>query len=130
MIINIKNRKKVFSSLVIFTVVLTMTFVPLITYADIVKCENGPECGFTELMNTIRELVKVMVSIAIAAVAIAISYAGFLYLTSGGDTGKVSKAHSIFTTSATGFIITLLAYVLIQLLFNVLGVKPDFNPFT
>ncbi|MEK7212778.1 MAG: hypothetical protein AAB686_03810 [Patescibacteria group bacterium] len=56
----------------------------------------------------------------IAAVAF-IFYAGFLYLTAGGDAEKVKKANQQLKWAVIGIIVGLFAYGLPYLLFNILS---------
>lgn len=95
---------------------------------QIVRC-NGTSipCGFPELMSTLYRLLLVVISIGIAAIAIVMSYAGFTYLTAAGDSGKISKAHKMFTTAIWGFLIMISAYLIVELLFSVFGVNPNFS---
>ena len=55
--------------------------------------------------------------------AISIAWAGWLYLTSGGDTGAVTKAKDIFKKVIYGFIFMLAAWLIIKLVLATLGYK-------
>jgi hypothetical protein len=58
---------------------------------------------------------------------ISFSYAGFLYLTSQGNPGQISKAHGIFKTTAIGFLIVLSAWLIVYAITGSL-LNPTFNP--
>lgn len=72
-----------------------------------------------ELINTVINFILYILAIPIAAIMFA--YAGFLYLTSGGDTGKVSKATSIFGDVAMGLVFVAGAWLIIKTVLSVLG---------
>jgi len=58
--------------------------------------------------------------LAVAIAAIAFAYAGLLYMTAAGNTGNVSRAHGIFIDVVVGIIITLIAYLIINMFLTVL----------
>lgn len=103
---------------------LVVTF-PYVAFAQrpqgIIKCEQPPNCSFDELIETVLALFAELIKISLLVVSIAIAYAGWLYMTSGGDSGKRKQANKIFTNSAVGFIIVLSAFLIIELILNVLG---------
>jgi hypothetical protein len=118
-------------------ILITMVILasPLFVFAQeepidsVVKCiDGGSSCTLGSFMATIQSLVNVAISVAIATSAITISYAGFLYLTAGGDPGKIKEGHTILKMTAIGLIIILLAWLFLDLLFDVIGVKSEFNP--
>lgn len=97
---------------------------------QIVRCDgvNIP-CDDKQVFATLQRLLVVVISIGVALIAVAISWAGFLYMTAAGDTGKISRAHEIFKKAAVGFALMVLAFLIVELLFSVFGVKTGFNPF-
>ena len=109
-------------------ILMSVLWLPILAHADIVTCD-GPDCSFKDLMSTFNELIKTIVIIGVAAVAIVMSWAGFKYLTAGGDTGKISEAHKVFSTALKGFIFMIAAYLIVQLLFSTLDVDSAFNKF-
>jgi hypothetical protein len=72
-----------------------------------------------ELINNVINFILYILAIPIAAIMFA--YAGFLYLTSGGDTGKVSKATSIFGDVAMGLVFVAGAWLIIKTVLSILG---------
>jgi len=109
-------------------ILMSVFLLPVLVHADIVTCD-GPDCSFKDLMSTFGSLITTIVTVGVAAVAIVMSWAGFKYLTAGGDMGKVSEAHKVFSTALKGFIFMIAAYLIVQLLFSTLGVDSAFNKF-
>jgi len=105
---------KIKNKIVVVLVLLAM--LPTIVFAGIVpNCDNPLDCGLKELGTMLMALISLVIGMGIAFSSIAFVYAGFLYLTSGGDTGKIGKAHEIFKKVIWGFVISLGAMALVQL---------------
>jgi peptidoglycan biosynthesis protein MviN/MurJ (putative lipid II flippase) len=62
----------------------------------------------------ITGLIGWLIIIATSVAALLFMYAGFLYLTSGGDDSKVKQAKAIFINTAIGFAIMLIAVLLVE----------------
>ena len=77
--------------------------------------------------STIGEVVSALLPyiFGIAGLALfgAIIWAGFLYLTSGGDPKKNEEAKGCFTSSVIGFAIIFLSWWIIRILETVLGIS-------
>ena len=91
----------------------------------IVQCGNGnaafdsnknPTCNFSALITMINNIINYLIMIALPLSAISFAYAGFLYLFSGGDTRKVSKAKTIFADVGIGLILVLSAWLVFKLI--------------
>jgi amino acid transporter len=87
------------------------------------------ECGFEEALQLVANIIGLLSVIALLLAALLFGYAGFLYATSAGDTGKAKKARGIFTSVAIGLIIVFLAYTIVQVVISVFGVQPEYNLF-
>jgi hypothetical protein len=74
---------------------------------------KAQECTFSDLLILGQNIIKYLIFISIPIAAIAFAWAGFLYLTSGGETGKISKAKGIFWNVMLGFIFILTAWLLV-----------------
>ena len=85
------------------------------------KCQGGA-CGFSELVQMINTLGEWAMILTTTVATIMFVYAGFLYITSQGDTGKVKAATTIFRNVVIGFVIILAAYLLVKELLIKLGV--------
>ncbi|HET8575286.1 MAG TPA: pilin [Candidatus Paceibacterota bacterium] len=85
-------------------------------------------CGFPQILAMIKCIVTFLLFyIATPFAAVFFVYAGFLYMTSAGDPGKARLAKDIFVWIVFGFIIALVAWLLINALLLGLGVKDKFN---
>lgn len=76
--------------------------------------ETGNNCDEDALINVIAGVVEIL-SIVVGIVAlIAIIFAGFKYITSGGDSNKVSNAKQTLIYAIVGIIVAALAQVLVH----------------
>lgn len=84
-------------------------------------------CGWRDLIALINRIIKFCVYIAAALSTIAFAYAGFLYMTAFGNSGKIEEAHGIFKKTFMGILFVLMGWLLVYTLLQVLGVKPNFS---
>ncbi len=84
------------------------------------------ECGFTEAMQFVNALIGYAVKIIGLLFVIVLIYMGFLYLTSGGDTGKVKKVKDMIKKMVWGLIFTLCGWLIVYFILKQLGVDPSF----
>ena len=99
--------------------------------AGIVPCgtsDTHPECTFDDLMKLGSNIIDYIILISAPIAALMFTYAGIIYLTAAGDTGKIAKAHGIFWTVFVGFVIVLAAWLIVKSV-SVL-VTPDFRATT
>jgi|SRR3990167_7572882 len=100
---------------VLFGLPLTLFSIPYFVFAaPLVPSCSGTECGFDDLIVLVRNTINFLLIITAPIAAIMFAYAGFLYLTAAGDSGKISKAHGIFWTVLCGIVITLAAWLIIS----------------
>ena len=78
--------------------------------SQIVPC-NGPDCNVCHLVQLAQNLINIGIFITIALSAMTFAYAGFLYLSSGGNPGQAAKARGIFTNVAIGLVLILGAWI-------------------
>lgn len=90
--------------------------------------EVGPEeqCHFEDLVELAQNIVNFLIAAAVFLAVILFTYAGFLYVTAAGDTGKVAKAHSVFRYTITGFIIVLAAWLIVNFIVTITGADSRF----
>lgn len=72
----------------------------------------------TSLGTGISRFVPPVFSIAGIGIVMFLLYAGFRYLTSGGDKEAVAKAKSMIISAITGFVVLLLSFLMLQFLLN------------
>lgn len=85
------------------------------------------ECGWPHFLNLINRIMKYLIFISASIGVLMFAYAGFLYLTAFGEMGKVEQAHKIFSTTITGIVIIMIAWLIVATILNVLQVMPEFT---
>ncbi len=93
--------------------------------AGIVRpCEKGAtlhsgtaekECTFEDLVILVKRIIDYIFFFSIPLTAISFSYAGYLYLTAGGNSSKISQANGIFSKVLMGFVVMLSAWLIVKL---------------
>jgi len=113
--------KKLSKHLLAFSIIMLM-MLPLISLAadgplDLLE-ETGIGTGSDGIPGTgnlpelIGNIIKFFLSFLGILAVILILYAGFLWMTAGGDTGKVDKAKAYIKNAVIGIIIIMSAYIL------------------
>lgn len=94
-----------------------LIFLPFITLSQngLVPC-LVTECDFNDLITMANNILIFLIILAIPLSVIAFSYAGFLYLTAGGDEGKIKSAHGVFTSVAIGLFFVISAWLIVYFL--------------
>lgn len=83
-------------------------------------------CDFNMVMNIINKLITFfLVALATPFFAIILIYTGWLYLSSGGSSEKVTKAKSIFKNVIIGYIIALSAWIIVKTILSIVGFTGD-----
>ncbi len=89
---------------------------------------NGvAECGWSDLVILAKKLMVYMIFIGTTLAAISVAYAGFMYATSAGNSGKIEKAHQVFTTVAVGLLFLWGGWLLVATIMKTLGVNDAFS---
>ncbi len=90
--------------------------------------EGGPlrACDLLTLYNNI---LRFGIYAATVIATLMLTYAGFLYITSSAKIGNIEKAHGIFTNVIIGFIIVLVAWLIVSTLLRVFTAQSNYNPF-
>ena len=123
--------KKIFIHLAIGIGMLSVLFsVVQPVYADKAECTDGKECGpiitctgnncdFAMFMKMINNIISFLLfTLAPIFATITIAWGGFLILTSGGNSGKVSTAKKMMWNVAVGYLIALSAWLIVKLIFS------------
>lgn len=133
-------KSKIISSLTIFAVILIMT-VPIFVNAQfgdtgtkvdssnpLVDCDSVESCNWTALMQTLNKVKDFGLQLAVLASVIFIVYAGGLYLTAAGDSGKIKTAHTILQNVVIGFFLAAAGWLIINTITKTLDVNDEFLP--
>ncbi len=87
---------------------------------------NNHMCGFNDFMYMVNKIISYIMVLILPIAALVFAYAGYLYLTSGGDVGKRNAAKRGMTNLAVGVLIILCAWVLVRAVLVQLGVTEEF----
>jgi hypothetical protein len=116
--------KKIFNKTFFAALFLIIVLIaPVVSNAadPIVRCSTPDDCTFKALGQMMVDVIKFLLKFGMTLSAIGFAWAGILYLTAGGDSGKISKAHEIFKKIVIGFIMAMLSYVIVDLIATALG---------
>ncbi|PIR47011.1 MAG: hypothetical protein COV07_01220 [Candidatus Vogelbacteria bacterium CG10_big_fil_rev_8_21_14_0_10_45_14] len=81
------------------------------------KIENplgGAGGSIKSIPDLLGKIVEIAMQIGLPLAALAIIYSGFLYVTAGGNQGKVEAAHKTFLWTVVGASIILGAYAIVE----------------
>lgn len=108
------------------TIIGVALLLPVLVFSGgIVPC-NGPDCNFDSLLQLARNIIDFLIVVSIPLAVIAFIYAGFSYITAGGNEGKIKKAHDIFWKVLWGFVFVLSAWLIVQTILAAL-LKEDYS---
>lgn len=111
------------------SILLSLFFVPFLASAQkvssgLVPCGNvssggaiaaGQECDFNDIIILAQNVINFLIfKIASPLAAIMFAYAGFVYLTNGGNESQVKKAHDIFWYVFLGLVVALAAWLVVN----------------
>jgi hypothetical protein len=106
--------------------------VPSCNTGDLVDGKNKGEkvyknpCDFNYLMVLINNIIDFLFKYIVTSLtALALVYAGFLLIFSGGSSEKVTKAKAIIKNVVIGFIIALAAWLIVKTILTSLGYNGD-----
>ena len=106
-------------------IISVLSFFPFLALsAGLVPCGGpAPEkpCDFDFLVEMAQNIIRFLIIIGGSLGAVSFAYAGWLYLTSGGNPGKVTAAKDIFIKVIIGFIFMIAAWLIVTLIVNTLG---------
>lgn len=88
---------------------------------------NTGECGFQDFVAQINRIITFLFYFAVIVGTLALIYAGFLLLTSGGNSSKAEEAKKVFYKVVVGFIWILVAFLIVQFIVRVFELKPDYT---
>lgn len=88
-------------------------------------CE-GSSCEFKHIVELVDNGINFIFFLIIPIAAIAFAYAGWMLMTSGGDTKKLQKARSMFGKIAIGIVIILVGWLLVTTILTALGVDSKY----
>ncbi len=84
---------------------------------------NPEPAGLTQIEDLFKNIVSIVVGLGFIAVLVMVVWAGFKYLTSGGEQKAIQQAHQVVTWALLGMVFMALAYLVLLLIENFTGVK-------
>ena len=88
-------------------------------------CCSGPDCNFSDFLYNLRHIISEVLKYSFALIAVVVAIAGYKYMTSHGDTGKIKEAHEMFQKAFIGMLVVMLGFMVIKLLTSTLGWESD-----
>jgi hypothetical protein len=122
----ISNKKSLVS--ILSLLLLFVLFLPFISsaanaYTPLITCDGSTAkpCNFDAFIGTVNRIINWIISMAGVIFTISLIYGGFLYITSGGDSGKKSKANGILWNTLIGFVIILASWLIVYTVIKALA---------
>lgn len=96
--------------------------------ADTTPPPNSGPCpaSLTEIEQVFTNLISVVVGLGFVALLVMLIWAGFRYLTSGGEPKIIQEAHNTVTWALLGIIFLALAWLILQLVGVITDIKVTF----
>lgn len=112
------------------------TYAAAKTSSGLIPCGNdvtagmvtaGQECTYDDLIKLAQTVINFLIfGLAAPLGAIMFAYAGYLYITNGGNESQIKQAHDTFLYVFWGLIVALAAWLLVNFIFQFL-VDPSLN---
>jgi hypothetical protein len=115
-----KNYKFFFLFLVFGIIVFPLT---VIAATGIESREMGNPLGTTDFNELITKIIDWLANIGALIAVIMIIYSGFLFMTSGGNEEKVTKAKKALTWSLVGLAVLIIGKGWVLIVKDVLGIQ-------
>ncbi len=110
---------------IVFLILIAIS--PSLTFAQIpeqiVPCTGAlgdNPCELCDIAQLAQNLLNTGIYIAVFLSAILFAYAGWEYMTAGGESGKASKAKEIFWNVGVGLLLILASWLIVDLIMKTL----------
>lgn len=128
-----KKTNIIIANLVVFSALVSPAFLFAQSDTDVglVKCFNGAECGWKELIGMINGVINFLLfKMAVPIAAIMFFYAGFKMVTAGGEAAHArEQAKSIFSSTVVGLVVAVASWIIVKTIFSILGYEGDWIGF-
>ena len=109
-----------------FVGVLLMISIPVILFAAIVPDGSAPgDYGFEQLGQMLVNIINWLLVVGFTISATGFAAEGIMYLTAGGDPGKIGRSHVVFKKILVGFILAVSSHAIVNFIATSLGMKSD-----
>lgn len=89
---------------------------------------RAEECHFNSVIQLAKNIIDAMIYFSVLIAVAMFAFAGYKYLTAGGDMGEMKQARSIFTNVAIGFFFVLAAWLIVTTILSGLQATSEKNP--
>ncbi len=121
-------KRKIFQRGSILVAISFAVLLPVMALAaDVGLTTVGEASGFgsTDLLTIIGNIINVFLSLLGVIFLVLLIYAGFIWMTAGGDGKQVDKAKQILINAVIGLVITMASYAIATFVLNMLGVGDE-----
>src|SRR3989344_936279 len=114
------------SEVAVFVALLFLVLAPVIVFAQIptiVPCTGATgatPCTFCHIAQLAQNILNGGIYLAVFLSAILFAYAGWQYITAGGESGKASEAKKIFWNVGVGLLLILAAWLIVDMIMGIL----------
>ena len=114
------------SEVAVFVALLFLVLAPVIVFAQIptivpCTCATGATpCTFCHIAQLAQNILNGGIYLAVFLSAILFAYAGWQYITAGGESGKASEAKKIFWNVGVGLVLILAAWLIVDMIMGIL----------
>lgn len=84
--------------------------------------DGGRMCGYSDAIRLIKRIIEYIFVLVLPISAIVFAYAGYLLLTSGGNTEKLKSAKRAMTNVIIGIVVIMAAWLVVKTIATSLGV--------
>jgi hypothetical protein len=111
-------------TLIFFVFILGLLIIPTVTFAQLTTSDVGLEyaadIGLTtvDIRTLVARVINAFLGLLGLLVVCIFIYAGYLYMTAGGDASKVDRAKQLMINAVIGLVIVLSAYAIAAFIFR------------
>lgn len=84
------------------------------------RADAARSCSICDIAQLAQNVVNAGIYIAVFLSAVLFAYAGWKYITAGGDPGKAGDARKIFWTVGVGLVLILAAWLIVDIIMKML----------
>lgn len=124
-----------YRNIIINVTIFALLFLPMLAFSQggptglVYECYSGGvygNCTFQDLLRAVQNFTNQLTVYVLAFTVVPIAYAGYLFMTSGGNAGARSKAKEMLVKVAIGIFFMLSAWLIVSLIANAL-LAPSFQ---
>lgn len=94
---------------------------------DICDCENTAP-AFGCVMQVLQNVIRVLIAISFVMATLALMYAGFVWMTSGGNAERRSTGKNLLLNVIVGIVVILMAWLIVDFVMKTFSDEAKFGP--